>query len=295
MAEEERAGKSYPFFFCNAVVVLSAPAESTNVFMKVGYFQSHPEFGNVQGNRERFASKLESVECELLVLPELAFSGYQFVNQEEVVALSEPIPDGTTTQACIVLAQRHHLHLVVGLPERDGNRCYNSAIVVGPSGFLGSYRKTHLFFEETAFFSPGNSGLQVWDVGPARIGVMICFDWYYPEVARTLTLRGAEIVCHPANLVLPHCPDAMVTRALENRIFSVTADRIGTEARGGKPPLTYVGRSEVVSPKGQVLSRASHDQEELTVVEIDLNEARNKSITPYNDVLNDRRPEYYAS
>ena len=263
--------------------------------MKVGYFQSHPEFGNVQGNRERFASKLESVECELLVLPELAFSGYQFVSQEEVVALSEPIPDGPTTQACIGLAQRHHLHLVVGLPERDGNRCYNSAIVVGPSGFLGSYRKTHLFFEETTFFSPGNSGLQVWDVGRARIGVMICFDWYYPEVARTLTLRGAEIVCHPANLVLPHCPDAMVTRALENRIFSVTADRIGKEARGGKPPLTYVGRSEVVSPKGQVLSRASHDQEELTVVEIDLNEARNKSITPYNDVLNDRRPEYYAS
>lgn len=263
--------------------------------MKVGYFQSHPEFGNVSGNLDRFASRLGSVDCELLVLPELAFAGYQFTNQEEVRELSEPIPDGPTTQACVALAQRHHLHLVVGLPERDGSRYYNSAIVVGPSGVVGSYRKTHLFFEETLFFSPGTSGLQVWDIGPARIGVMICFDWYYPEVARTLALQGAEIVCHPSNLVLPHCPDAMVTRALENRIFSVTANRIGEEARGGKPPLTFIGNSEVVSPNGRILSRASRDQEELTVVEIDITEARDKSINPYNDVLKDRRPQYYAS
>ena len=165
--------------------------------MKVGYCQSHPEFGAVQRNLDEFAAQLElgEADCDLLVLPELAFSGYQFATMDEVLDVSERVPDGPTTQACVALARRHQMHLVVGLPEREGDRCYNSAIVVGPSGFLGCYRKTHLFFEETLFFSPGNSGFQVWDIGQARIGVMICFDWYYPEVARTLTLpRGGDRV-----------------------------------------------------------------------------------------------------
>jgi predicted amidohydrolase len=263
--------------------------------MKVGYFQSHPEFGAVKKNLDQFASRLGSVDCELLVLPELAFSGYQFVNQEEVFELSEPVPDGLTTQTCIDLARNQNMHLVVGLPEREGDQCYNSAIVVGPSGYIGRYRKTHLFFEETLFFTPGNSGLQVWDIGSARIGVMICFDWYYPEVARTLAVSGADILCHPSNLVLPHCPDAMVTRSLENRVFTVMANRIGQEARGGKPPLTYIGKSEVVSPKGTILSRAPIDLEELKVVDIDVTEARDKSINPYNDLLGDRRPQMYGT
>ncbi len=261
--------------------------------MKVGYFQSNPEFGAVRRNLDQFASRLDSVDCELLVLPELAFSGYQFVSREEVLDCAEPVPDGPTTRACVELARRHHMHLVVGLPERAGDHCYNSAIVVGPSGFMGCYRKTHLFFEETLFFSPGDSGLLVWDIGQTRLGVMICFDWYYPEAARTLALQGADIVCHPANLVMPHCPDAMVTRSLENRIFSITANRIGREARGGKPPLTYIGNSQVVSPKGDVLFRAPADKADLAVVEIAINEARNKAINPYNDLLKDRRPPYY--
>ncbi|MDD9821167.1 MAG: acyltransferase [Nitrospira sp.] len=263
--------------------------------MHVGYFQFCPEFGAVQHNRDQLAAQLGEVDCDLLVLPELAFSGYQFVTRDEVLDLSERVPDGPTTRVCVDLARCYNMHLVVGLPERDGDRCYNSAIVVGPSGFLGCYRKTHLFFEETLFFSPGDSGLQVWDIGQARLGVMICYDWYYPEVARTLMLRGAEIVCHPSNLILPYCPDAMVTRSLENRIFSITADRIGQEARGGKSPLTFIGKSSVVSPKGVVLARASADQAECVVVEIDPGEARDKSLNPYNDMLKDRRPRSYVS
>lgn len=263
--------------------------------MHVGYFQFCPEFGAVQHNRDQLAAQLGEVDCDLLVLPELAFSGYQFVTRDEVMDLSERVPDGPTTRVCVDLARCYNMHLVVGLPERDGDRCYNSAIVVGPSGFLGCYRKTHLFFEETLFFSPGDSGLQVWDIGQTRIGVMICYDWYYPEVARTLMLRGAEIVCHPSNLILPYCPDAMVTRSLENRIFSITADRIGQEARGGKPPLTFIGKSSVISPKGVVLARASADQAECVVVEIDPGKARDKSLNPYNDMLKDRRPRSYVS
>lgn len=262
--------------------------------MKVGYFQSHPEFGEVQKNLDHFSARLGSVDCELMVLPELAFSGYQFASHEEIHDLSETVPDGPTTQTCLGLARQYGMHLVVGLPEREGNQYYNSAIAVGPSGFVGCYRKTHLFFEETLFFAPGNSGLQVWDIGQARIGVMICFDWYYPEVARSLALQGADILCHPSNLVLPNCPDAMVTRSLENRVFSVTANRIGQEARGGKPPLTFIGKSEVVSPKGEILHRAPIGQEELMIVDIDVNAARDKTINPYNDLLKDRRPEMYG-
>ncbi len=262
--------------------------------MKVGYFQFDPEFGAVAVNLERVAQRLASVECDLLVLPELFASGYQFVDRQEVEALAEPIPEGPTTRMLLALARERRMHLVAGLPERGHDGCYNSAVVVGPQGVVGVYRKAHLFFEETLFFRPGDSGFQVWDIGPARIGVMICFDWYYPESARTLALKGADILCHPSNLVLPHCPDAMVTRCLENRVFAVTANRIGTEQRGGKPPLTFIGSSEVVSPRGKILQRAVRDHDELAVVEIDPAEARNKQLNPYNDLLGGRRPEQYA-
>jgi predicted amidohydrolase len=166
-------------------------------------------------------------------------------------------------------------------------------VVVGPSGFLGCYRKTHLFYEETQFFTPGDSGFLVWDIGVAKIGVMICFDWYYPEAARTLAMQGADIICHPSNLVLPNCPDSMPVRCLENRVFAVTCNRIGREARGGKDPLTYIGQSEVVSPKGVIQHRASRDREEFTIVGIDPAEARNKSLNRYNDLLRDRRSSLY--
>ena len=150
--------------------------------------------------------------------------------------------------------------IVAGLPERAGSHCFNSAVVVGPKGFIGCYRKTHLFFEETLLFhSRRQQAFTCGTSGIAKIGVMICFDWYYPEAARTLALQGADIIAHPSNLVLPHCPDSMVTRCLENRVFSVTANRIGSEARGGKERLTFIGMSEVVSPRGRILHRASRE------------------------------------
>jgi predicted amidohydrolase len=166
-------------------------------------------------------------------------------------------------------------------------------VVVGPGGVLGCYRKTHLFFEETKFFTPGDSGFQVWNIGVAKIGVMVCFDWFYPEAARTLALKGADIICHPSNLVLPHCPDSMVTRCLENRVFSITANRIGSERRGGKRMLTYIGKSEVVTPRGRILKRAPEKREQMGIVEIDPKDARDKALNRYNDLLRDRRPKFY--
>jgi len=261
--------------------------------MRVGYCQNNPEFGKVRENLDCISATLEKVEADLVVLPELCVSGYQFVSQEEVTGLAEAIPDGPTTKRFQDIAKRKGMVIVAGLPERAGAVCYNSAVAVGPNGFIGCYRKSHLFFEETLFFTPGDTGFHVWDIGQAKIGVMICFDWYYPEAARTLALRGADIICHPSNLVLPNCPDSMPVRCLENRVFAVTCNRTGREVRGGKEPLTFIGNSEIVTPRGVILHRAPRDQEDICVMNIDPAEARNKSVTQYNDLLRDRRESLY--
>lgn len=264
------------------------------MIMKVGYLQFDPVFGEVKRNLDSVAQRLERADCDLMVLPELFASGYQFVASDEVAQLAESIPDGPTTQRLLEVARARRMLIVGGLPERGVDGHYNSAVLVGPDGIVGVYRKSHLFFEETIWFRPGDTGFQVWEVDGVKIGLMICFDWYYPEAARTLALKGADIICHPSNLVLPNCPDSMPTRCLENRVFAITANRIGTEARGGKRPLTFIGSSEVVDPRGQLLRRAGRDQEDLGVVEIDPIESRNKLINPYNDLLSGRRPELYG-
>ena len=133
--------------------------------MRVGFFQFAPRFGEVSHNLDKIVETLDQADADLIVLPELCASGYQFVSQQEVMTLSESVPNGPTTQRLIDLAKRRRMTIVAGLPERAGAACYNSAVVVGPSGFIGCYRKTHLFFEETLFFTPGDTGFQVWDIG----------------------------------------------------------------------------------------------------------------------------------
>lgn len=273
--------------------VLARFLYETECAVQVGFYQFNPQFGEVANNLDIVTAKLEQVEADLIVLPELFASGYQFLSQEEVHQLAEPVPDGPTVRRLVDIAKRRKMHLVAGLPEQSGARCYNSAVMVGPAGFLGCYRKTHLFFEETQCFTPGDSGFLVWDIGSAKIGIMICFDWYYPEAARTLAMQGADIICHPSNLVLPNCPDSMPVRCLENRVFAVTCNRIGSEARGGKERLTYIGQSEVVTPQGVIQHRAPWDREELAIVEIEPAQARNKSLNRYNDLLRDRRMSLY--
>ena len=166
-------------------------------------------------------------------------------------------------------------------------------MLTGPDGFIGVYRKTHLFYEEKLWFSSGNTGFKVWQTPIGNIGIMICFDWFFPESARTLALRGADIIAHPSNLILPHCPDAMVTRCIENRVFAVTANRIGSEQRGDKEKLPFIGKSQIASPMGEIIYRASGDKEELTVMEIAVERARDKNLNSFNNLFNDRKKEFY--
>ncbi|MDA8106824.1 MAG: acyltransferase [Nitrospiraceae bacterium] len=263
--------------------------------MKAGFFQFSPLFGDVAGNVEKVGRALAGKQVDLLVLPELFNTGYQFVSKDEVARLSEEVPSGFTTQKLIELSKEKNAHIVAGLAERQGNVFFNSAVLTGPDGFIGRYRKTHLFFEENLWFSPGDSGFGVWDTPVGRIGIMICFDWFFPESARTLALQGADIIAHPSNLVLPNCPDSMPTRCLENRVFAVTADRTGKEQRGGKEGLEFIGTSEIVSPSGKVLLRAGRTTEELGIVEIDVTEARNKELNRFNNLFRDRRKDFYRS
>jgi predicted amidohydrolase len=167
-------------------------------------------------------------------------------------------------------------------------------VLIGPKGFIGSYRKAHLFFEENLYFTPGNTGFKVWDTDIGRIGIMICFDWFFPESMRTLALLGADVVAHPSNLVLPYCPDSMPVRCLENGVYAITANRTGTESRTEGSSLTFIGNSVIVSPKGEILARAPEKKASLMIVDIDPQSARNKSLNPYNDLLNDRRPDHYG-
>ena len=261
--------------------------------MKVGFYQFAPEFGNIKHNLQKVLDAAASVETDLLVLPELFNTGYQFTSREEAAALSEEIPSGFTTNALSKLSANKKVYIAAGIAENNEGKIYNSAVLTGPDGFIGVYRKTHLFYEEKLWFSSGNTGFKVWQTPIGNIGIMICFDWFFPESARTLALRGSDIIAHPSNLILPHCPDAMVTRCIENRVFAVTANRIGSEQRGDKEKLPFIGKSQITSPTGEIIYRASGDSEELTVVEINIEKARDKNLNSFNNLFNDRKKEFY--
>jgi len=124
---------------------------------------------------------------------------------------------------------------------------------------------------------------------------MVCFDHLFPESARSLALQGADIICHPANLVLPDLAQrTMSIRALENGVFTATANRVGTEARNNES-LTYTGQSQVIAPNGEPLIRLSQENVEVAVVKLDISLARDKAITKHNDKLGDRRTALYHS
>ena len=261
--------------------------------MKAAFYQFTPVFGEKEENIAKVISAVKDADLELLVLPEFFATGYQFTSTNEVAELSEPIPDGNTTKALADLSIEKGIYIVAGLPEKDGDKFYNSAVLTGPEGFIGSYRKTHLFFEEKLYFTPGDTGFRVWDTPIGKIGIMICFDWFFPESARSLALLGAEVIAHPSNLVLPFCPDAMPVRCLENRVYAITANRTGTEARKEGQSLSFIGKSEIVSPKAEIVVRAGEDEDALMIVDIDPSLASNKKLNPFNDILTDRRPEKY--
>lgn len=259
--------------------------------LTVAVIQTSPEFGAVGANLERALSMLPP-DCDLAVLPELFATGYQFRSRDEALDLAEDLDaDGPVLTALAETAARSGTTVVAGLAERAGDRLYNSSVLVRPDGSTGLYRKVHLFWDEKDIFEPGDLGFPVFEACGTTIGMMVCFDWIFPEAARSLALGGAELIAHPSNLVLPWCPQAMITRSQENRIFSVTANRIGREDRA-QQPLEFIGLSQIVDPIGQLVVRMDSEREGAASATLRLRPG-DKRITPRNDLWEDRRPDQY--
>lgn len=257
---------------------------------KVGVAQFRPDLFKVKENLERAAGFADDFEGDLLVFPEFAFTGYLFNIKEEVAFVSKFTED--TFGVWKDFSARKACAVTFGFPEREGKAFYNSCAIVFPDGTHRVYRKTHVFSEEKRFFKPGNTGFFTVPFRGVNVGLAICFDWFFPESFRTLALMGADLIAHPSNLVMPYCQRSNVFSSLQNRVYIATANRWGTDENNGRT-LEFTGKSQITSPNGEVIERADEEGDFIIESEIDTYLSRNKLLNNFNDVIADRRPEFY--
>ncbi len=275
----------------------------TESAFRVACLQMEPRIGRKADNVARsleLIAQAGQAGANLVVLPELCNSGYVFATRDEAFALAEAVPGGPTCEAWVDAARKYALFIVAGITERDGDKLYNAAVVVGPSGYVGTYRKNHLWGEENLFFEPGNLGVPVFHVGAGRIACAICYDIWFPEIFRLAALQGADLLCVPTNWVpMPAQPDNLPVMANiltmggahSNSMFVAAADRIGVER--GQP---FLGNSLIVSHAGwPVAGPASFDREEILIADLNLADARRKrNLNEFNQLLRDRRTDTYG-
>jgi N-carbamoylputrescine amidase len=275
--------------------------------VRIAVAQYEPHVGELEENRSqavRWAEAAADQGANLIVLPELASSGYVFQDEDEARRSAEDPDDGPTVRALREVCAAHDCYIVAGISERDGDCRHNSAVLVGPAGRLATYRKLHLYYDEQSWFEPGDE-LPIVDLPFGRVGIIICFDLWFPEPARALALAGAEIIAVPTNWVASfkrtvwdergYCQGdyvAMATAA-QNGVVMACADRVGVERN-----VNFIGASIIVGADGWPVSGpASKDEDELLVADLDLDsveQARRR--TPRNHLHSDRRPDaYHAS
>jgi predicted amidohydrolase len=267
--------------------------------VRVAVAQIEPRLMEKERNLAACLARLEEAAAagaSLLVLPECAVPGYMFSSAAEALPYAEEIP-GPSTEAFEDACRRLDAHVVCGLLEREGEHLYNAAVLVGPDGLVGSYRKTHLPFLGVDRFTVPGDVLPVYDTPLGRIGLEICYDLRFPEATRTLALSGADIVAHPTAFpVAARIQTELITvaRAAENRIFLLTANRVGRERTG-----EFCGWSQIVDPFGVRLAEAGPTEEVLLVAEIDVERARDKDYVIPGEyelyLFGDRRPELYRT
>lgn len=261
--------------------------------MKIACAQFNPEYRNVRGNLERIRSIVQETDADLLVFPELPLTGYFFQRREEVGPLAETI-EGPLASELASIARTEKKAIISGFLEREGESFCNSSLAFDRNGKLvGQYRKVHLFYYETQVFSKGNLGFPVFSLetrsGTAQVGMLICYDWRFPEPFRKLALAGAELIAVPSNIVTTTgmLHTTLRTRAFENKIVLAFADRIGSETNGGEQ-LSFRGESAIIGMNGDILQKASERDDEVIVAEVDLEKTRNKRINEFNDIFLDR-------
>ena len=267
--------------------------------MRVAVAQLEPKLAEKARNLDACLARLEEAAAQgaqLTVFPECAIPGYMFDSAEEALPFAEEIP-GPSTEAFERECRRLGVHAITGLIEREGDTLYNAAILVGPDGLIGSYRKTHLpFMGVDRFVTPGDE-LKVFDTALGRIGLIICYDLRFPEVTRTLALQGADLVALPTNFPMAAKVQTEVItlgRAAENRIYLLCANRVGKERTG-----EFCGWSQIVDPYGKRLAEAGETEEALLVADVDVEKARDKDYVVPGEyelyLFGHRRPELYGA
>ena len=267
---------------------------------KLAAVQTDCALGDLRANTALVCRKVNEAAdagANLIVLPECVLSGYGFTSRAEATAAAEPVP-GPSTDAVAAVCRQWGAWCVYGLLERDGERLFNTAAVVGPNGYFAKYRKTHLpCLGADRFTDPGDNPPPVYDLGGLKVGVGICFDGGFPEFPRVLTLLGADVIVLPTNWADQALKTATLVppvRALENAVYFAGVNRVGTESG-----FHYIGRSSIHDPGGNPLAKADHDGEETLYADIDPERARRKRVVhcvgEYEiDRVNWRRPDLYG-
>lgn len=268
--------------------------------LNVAAIQWEPLLGQNENNRDKLIeliSKAFNQGAELIVAPELSNSGFVFNSRSEALDCAELIPGGLTTSALEDAATKANGYLVAGLLEKESDLIYNAAVLIGPKGYIGKYRKNHLWSVENTFVEPGNLGLPVFELPIGRVALQICYDGWFPELARIYAVKGVDLICEPTNWVVapgiitpenPLSPLIHMAQAHWNNLFMICADRVGTE-RG----VEFLGHSCICGPGGFIKGPASLDKEEILMAEINLMDSRRKHWTPYNNILKDRRTDLF--
>ena len=268
--------------------------------MKIAGVQMDVALGNVSANLEKMAAYLRQTSkagAALTVFPECAATGYCFDRLSEVRKIAQPVP-GPSTEALTRACKANNSYCVFGTLESEGEDVFNAAVLLGPDGVIGTYRKVHLpFLGVDMFTTPGNRPFAVHIAGELRVGMNICYDASFPEAARSLALLGADVIVLPTNWPPgSECTAACCinARALENGVFYLAVNRVGTE-RG----FTFIGQSRACDPVGNTIAMALGTNEEILYAEVDVARARNKHYVRVPgkheiDRFADRRPEMYT-
>lgn len=255
--------------------------------MKIGFVQYAPVVGDKKKNLQIIKRLLKNVSADLLVLPEMGMTGYPDKTKEDLINQAEST-DGFLVEELTKLAKEKDMCLIVGMPEIDGDKVYNTSIVVGPEGLITKHQKSHLFMEERKNFTEGTTKPTLFEWRGAKVGLGICYDYMFPEFWRTLGLSGAQLFCNTANFVSEYGFPMMQARSIENGVFSITTNRIGMDGE-----QMFKGGSEIVDNRGHVLEKANEFEEAVEVVEVDLDQANDKVWNKINDLFGDRRADLY--
>ena len=263
--------------------------------VKVALAQISCKRGNKKENlrkMEEYVVKAKEQDARLVIFPELSLTGY--VVRDQIYELAETIP-GPSTKTMETIAKKHKVHIIFGMPELSEKTqavVYNTAVFVGPEGFIGKYRKMHLpthsVFEEKRYFRPGYQ-TATFETEIGRIGLIVCYDIFFPEICRLTRLKGAQlIVCISASPAVRKTffETLTVARAIENAAFLAYVNLVGIENG-----LQFWGGSRLIGPQGKIMACAKYDEEQLVTCEVDY--ADIKPIETFVPTLKDLRPELF--